>query len=172
MNTNGMLAVVVSGLFLAVGGCAEMQRHGDIDAAPSAVKNAAMTAAGGHRIEKFESETEDGKTVYEVSFEADGIDHTITLDGSGAAIEEEVEIKVADLPPAVAAAVLKAQPLAHVKKAERVKKGDTTYFEIDAKIGDDKHELSIAADGTLMSDKVEHDEHEGHGEGHEHGDKD
>ena len=176
MKTTGMAAVVLSGIVIGAGAGCMMDKSESMDAAPAAVKSAVATAAGGHKIKKLERADEDGKTVYEASFDVDGVEHTVTLDEAGAVIEQEAEVKVADLPAAVSAAVLKAQPLAKVKEAAKVNKGDKSYFEVDAKVGDDKHEMLIAADGTLVSDKVEADEDEGKDGDHKmhekHGDKD
>ena len=169
MKTNVIAAAMALGIVLgSTTGCMGTWKSESMDRAPLAVKNAVATAVGNHKVKKFEKEQDDGKTVYEASFDVDGVEHTITLDETGSVIEEESEVDVADLPPAVAAAVLKAQPLAQVKEAVRVKKGEKSYFEIDAKVGGDKHEILIGTDGTLLSDKVEAEEDEDkQGEKHE-----
>lgn len=166
-------SILLAGFSLISGiGCATMEKHASMATVPSAVHDAAARAAGKNEIEKIEKEDENGKTVYEATFEVDGVDHTVTLDERGGVIEEESEVKMADLPPAVSAAVLKAQPLAHAKEAAMVKKGDQSYYEVDAKVGEEKHELSISADGKLISDKTESNEEKDEGKQKKGEDKD
>ena len=61
-------------------------------------------------------------------------------------------------------------------------KDGKSYYEVDAKVGKEKHELSIADDGKLIADKVEDEDHDGdkdhggaegqHGQKHDVEDKD
>ena len=160
MRFNLKASVAAVALSLVVG-CESQPKTASVANTPDPVKTALTKAAGGNEIEKIEKETENGKTVYEAEFDVGDVDHSVTVDETGKVIEEEAEVKVADLPPAVSAAALKAQPRAQVEEASLVKKDGQSYYEVDAKVGDDKHELSIAADGKLIADKVEAKDHDG-----------
>jgi len=180
---NRMNFAAVVALSLIVGaGCVSQAKVSSLETTPDVVRTALTKAAGSNKIEKVEQETENGKTIYEASFDVNDVDHTVSVDETGKVLEEESEVKVADLPAAVSAAVLKAQPLARVKEASLVTKDGKSYYEVDAKVGKDKHELSIASDGKLIADKVEDEDHDGdndhggaesqHGQKHDAEDKD
>lgn len=155
-------AVAAAVLTMVVGsGCVSNGKMSSRESIPDPVRAAVAKAAGNNKVEKIETENEDGKMVYEGSFEVNDVDHTVNVDETGKVLEEEAEVKVADLPAAVSAAVLKAQPLARVKEASLVKKDGQSYYELDAKVGEENHEISIASDGKLIADKVEKDEHDG-----------
>ncbi|MDB5324621.1 MAG: putative beta-lactamase-inhibitor-like, PepSY-like [Phycisphaerales bacterium] len=171
MRTRSSFTVLSSltAAMLLAGGCESFGHHGhghdkdeslSMAALPAPVQAALKTAAGANTIESIEHENEDGQETYEATFDVNDIEHTVSVKPDGTIIEEETEMKVADLPAAASAAVLKAQPLATVKEASTVKRDGRTYFEIDAKVGEDKHELSVAQDGKLISDRVEAEKEE------------
>jgi hypothetical protein len=88
---------------------------------------------------------------------ADGTEHEVLLDPSGAVLlafakAEEQEIPVAELPAAVSAAVLAGWPGASLLEAER--KG--TAFEVELRSGaGERIEALFAADGALIASAAE-----------------
>lgn len=143
-----------------------------IDQAPAAVQAAIKKAIGDNKLEKLTKEEgeegekdEKGKkeeTRYEASFKDHGANHTISFVDSGKIVEDELEIKVSELPDAVKKAVAAKAHGAEIEKAERVKADGKTFYEVVVGEGKDAHEIKVSEDGKIIA-KHEDDDDEKEG---------
>jgi uncharacterized membrane protein YkoI len=69
----------------------EDEEEVSLDAVPAAVKATILKEAAGAEIEEVVKETEDGQTVYEAEFEADGKEIEIEAAADGTLLEREIE---------------------------------------------------------------------------------
>jgi hypothetical protein len=116
--------------------------------------------------EASKEETEDGKTVYEISVKQAGkkIDVTLTPEGEIAMIEAVIDAK--DLPKEVSGGVEKKYPKAKYELAESVTTVDKgkeklSYYEVLVSTADGKKmEIEVALDGAIKKeeDKTKGDE--------------
>jgi len=124
-------------------------------AAPPAVQAAVIQLAGTNKIEEFDSEAEGGKTVYDLGFSVKGVNYEADIDPSGKILMREVEVDLSIVPPAVMDAAKKAHADGKVGEASIVTSGDKMFYELDAKVGKDSHEIQISAGGDVIADAIE-----------------
>ena len=132
----------------------------DVASAPQAVQAAVKKIVGSSAITGFSKEIEDGKTSYEVEYKLNDAEHSATFAPDGKVLEQEEPVKAANLPAAVTAAIAKAAPGGKVGEVSKVKADDKSYYEADVTVGEEKHEIKLAADGTVLSNKIEKDDDE------------
>jgi len=131
---------------------------------PDAVKAVISALYPEAVIEKVEVEKE-GPKVYEIELSLNGQEFEVTVAPDGTIIEIESEVAIDSLPDAVKAAIAKAIEGAEIKKVEEevtywvvtLKKLETpqTTYEVEL-IKDGKEiEIELAADGTILKEKVE-----------------
>jgi len=137
---------------LAFGASADEEKV-PLDKVPAAVMKAVNDKFPKAELKEAAKETEDGKTLYEVSLKHDGHNYDVTLKEDGTFQEVEKEIKEADLPKPVAAAVKAKYAKASIEKAEEITKGDTKNFEVLLKDGDKSRELVLDPDGKILEDE-------------------
>lgn len=124
-----------------------------LDKVPAAVMKAVKDKFPKADLKEASKETEDGKTLYEVSFKHDGHNYDVTLKEDGAIQEVEKEIAAADLPKPVADAVKAKYAKATIDKAEEVLKGDKKNFEVHLKDGDKSRELVLDPSGKILEEE-------------------
>jgi hypothetical protein len=135
-----------------------------LDKLPRAVADAVKKKFAGAELTGASKETENGKTIFEVSLKHKGqkMDVTVTADGHIEVIEKEIAAK--DVPAAVRAALDKKYPKATVKIIEeiiKVKDGKDTLdvYEFLIVSADKKTvEVSIAPDGKITKEEEKKDE--------------
>jgi len=120
---------------------------------PAAVKDAFAKAYPQAVDVDYETETKDGKTVYEVEFKHQGKDMEALYTADGTLIRTEMEVAVDTLPEPVQKALATAHPKAKLKEAEMLMKPDGSVFgyEIELKEGKVETTVEIAGDGTILS---------------------
>ena len=74
---------------------------------------------------------------------------------------DEVKVAFNQLPAAVQATLTKESGGTAIKDADQETKDGKTTYEADATIGGTKYEIVVAADGTLISKKVDDESDEG-----------
>lgn len=125
---------------------------------PAAVQNTITANARGGKVKKIEVETEKGATTYEAKVKSHHdakIEIEIAADGT--LLETRTKgLDLDDLPAAVQNTLIANARGGMVKKIkEETEKGVTTY-EAKVKVsGDKKTEIKVAADGALISAKLE-----------------
>lgn len=135
-----------------------------LDKLPKAVMEAAKKRFPKAEMKDAAKETENGKTVYEVTFKEEGknIDVTLTPEGVIETIEQEIDKK--DLPKAVAEAIDAKYAKATYKMVEKVikvtdGKEALDFYEAIVETADKKTwELQVAADGTIKKTEEKKEE--------------
>lgn len=97
---------------------------------PAAVKEAFKKQYPNAKVQKWEKEGKD----FEAEFKLNKVETSVLMDASGAILETEKEIKVADLPKAITEYVTKNMPGKKIKEASGIlgADGNKTYeAEID-----------------------------------------
>ena len=74
--------------------------------------------------------------------------------------ENEVKMKIEDVPAAVKATILKEADGTAVTDVDKEIKDGKTIYEADAKIGNTNYEIKVAEDGTLISKMIDKEEDE------------
>ncbi len=130
-----------------------------LDKLPKAVSEAVKKRFPKGEMTEAAKESENGKTVYEVTVKDGGtkIDVTLTPDGTITMLEKEIAAK--DLPKEVTEAVEKKYPKATYKLAEEVIKVEDgkeklSYYEVVVVTADKKTlELEVTADGNIKKEE-------------------
>lgn len=116
----------------------------------AAFKKAYPTAV----IKASSKEVEDGKTIYEIESVDKGLNRDLLYAADGTVLECEEQIKEADVPAPVIAALKKLYPTATITKAERTTKGKVLQYDL-ALAGAPKPEASFFPDGKPVSETPE-----------------
>jgi uncharacterized membrane protein YkoI len=148
-------AVAALGLLVVSAPARADEQKVPLDKVPKAVLNAVKARFPGAELVEAAKETEDGKTVYEVSVKNKGqkIDVTLSSDGAIQLLEKTISAK--DLPKAVAAALEAKYPKAKYEIIEEVIKVQggrehLEYYEALLVTADKKKvEVEVAPDGTI-----------------------
>jgi len=112
--------------------------------APKAVQDAVKQAIGDAPIRKIEKVVFRSIAVYDVDFKEGDRTHSMVLAASGHIIKFERQMKAAELPESVRAAIAKKYPRSTVVEAESV----TLYaFDVSVKVGDKKRSMQVYASG-------------------------
>lgn len=123
---------------------------------PRAVRRAVEKKFPGAEIERAERETDDGKTVFEVTLEAeDDQDIDVELTPDGKILEIEREISVSKLPEAVRETLSKRYPGAKVRKVEAISRGDGEDERYEVLLS---AEVVLTAKGKVVKDEDEDDD--------------
>lgn len=123
-------------------------------AVPKPVLAAAKKKYPGATVLKYERETEDGKTVYEVKMKLGQrqLDAKYTPDGT--LVEEEEILREADLPPAVRQAFAKSPhgtaTIEQIERIVQVGKNAPPVFEIEVRTNGKKIELLFSEAGAFL----------------------
>jgi hypothetical protein len=130
---------------------------------PDAVAKTVADAFPGAKIEDVKAEDEYGVQVFEIELKMDKQEIEIEVASCGTIIEVETEIQMKDVPDAAAKAIMAAAEggkVDEVKKVEaraEIKGGKVAKFdavkityEAEIKKGDQKGEIEVAADGTVV----------------------
>jgi len=153
-----LLAVALIGL-VSAGRLAADEEKFPLGKLPKAVSEAVKKRFPKGEMTEAAKESENGKTVYEVTVKDGGtkIDVTLTPDGTITMLEKEVAAK--DLPKEVTEAVEKKYPKATYKLAEEVIKVEAgkeklSYYEVVVVTADKKTlEIEVSPDGTIKKEE-------------------
>ncbi|MEZ4804632.1 MAG: PepSY-like domain-containing protein [Bacteroidia bacterium] len=122
---------------------------------PTAVK--AAFSAKYPKAQKVEWEAEEDNT-YEADFKLYKINYSASFDQTGKWLETETEIKVSELPEAVANAIKTNYPEYKIEEAELVETHDRgTVYEVDIEKGEEAFSLEISSTGTILKKEMEID---------------
>jgi len=113
---------------------------------PAPVATAFKKAYPDAVINASSKETENGKTVYEIESVDKGLNRDLLYAADGTVLECEEQIKEADIPAPVMAALKQIYPKATITKAERTTKGPVLQYDLALK-GAAKPEVSFFPDG-------------------------
>src|SRR5262249_39829635 len=123
---------------------------------PKAVADAAKAKFPGAKIREAAKETEDGKTVFELSLTHENHKMDVTSEENGTLVVVETVVTEAEVPAAVMKAVKDKYPGAKIGVGESVKKGpqlkkEADYYEIHLTTADKKSaEVEVDAKGKIL----------------------
>src|SRR4030095_13472857 len=136
----------VSAAALAAATTTAGERRVQVKDLPPAVQASVQVQTKDAQGFRISEEQEDGKTVYEVETEVNGLSRDVTIDTSGVVVEVEEEIDPAPLPTAARQAVLGAPGGGIIKKVEAVTRDGATEYEVAVKGGHGPSKLMVGAD--------------------------
>src|SRR5262249_32247563 len=114
------VAIAALWLFVATGATGADEKNVPLDKVPQAVSGAVKDRFAGAKLVGAETETEEGKTVYEIAIEHKGQSIEVTLTTDGKIIEIEKQIAAKDMPKVVSEALDGKYPQATYKTIEEV----------------------------------------------------
>ena len=141
----------VSAAALAAATATAGERRVQVKDLPPAVQASVQVQTKDAQGFRVSEEQEDGKTVYEVETEVNGLSRDVTIDTSGVVVEVEEEIDPARLPAAARQAVLAATG-GVIKKVEATTRDGVTEYEVGVKGGHGPSKLIVGADGALRQE--------------------
>src|SRR6516165_5290878 len=118
-------AVVLAGFFVFPAVAAADDKKAEklkLDKIPKKVMEAIKNRFPNAEITSAEKETEDGKVVYDIELKHDGRKYEMDIQEDGTIVEIEKEIKLKDLPEAVAKAIKAKYPDAKIEEIMEVNK--------------------------------------------------
>jgi hypothetical protein len=133
---------------------------------PRAVMDSAKAKFPGATMREAAKETEEGKTLFEVSLTHDGHKMDVTFQEDGTLVLVETEVSEREVPAVVAKAVKGKYPGAKCNLVESVKKGpkvkkEVDYYEFHLTTADKKSvEVEVDAKGKIMNTEENKEEEE------------
>lgn len=147
MKKQGMIWLV-AGLGLVIGiAIAGDEQKMSLDQVPEAARMALMKLAGNAPITEVECEKEHGMVFYEAEWAIDGREIEAKVTAGGDLVEMEEPVDAADVPEAVRAVAEKRFPGSATIKYEKV---TIVLYEIEAKVGDKKKEITVLPTGQVF----------------------
>jgi hypothetical protein len=137
---------------LAAGAAAAREKKVQLQDLPPAVQAAVQVQTKDLTGFRISEEQEDGKTVYEVETQVNGLSRDLLIDSSGVLIEVEEEIDPARLPEAARRSVERVSGGGMVRKVEAVTRDGVTEYEVSVKGGNGKSKVVVSGDGTVRKD--------------------
>jgi uncharacterized membrane protein YkoI len=150
-----LCASATAALLVAGAGARVDEEKVPLDKVPKAVLDGVKAKFPKAELKGAAKETEDGKTVYEVSFQYKGANYDVILTPEGKITLIEKEIAAKDLPKAVAKALADKYPKATIKLAEELSDGDDKVTAYEVLLVTDKKELEIKLDpkGKVLNEE-------------------
>ena len=158
-----VLAVGLAGLITsAASGQHEKDRKIDLPKVPAAVKKAADTAAPGVTWHHASKETEEGKTIYELTGkDTKGRKVEVSVTPEGEVMEVETAIPLSEVPKVALDAFKAKYPHLKARGAESVEKGGRVVaYDILTRKDHKSVECRVSADGKTVKLGEEEEEEE------------
>lgn len=140
-----------------------------VDQVPKAVRDSAKAKFPGAKHRGAARETEEAKTLYEISMTHESHRMDVTFQEDGTLVLVETEVAERDLPAAVLKAARAKYPGAKLRLAESVKKGPTVkqevdYYELHLRTADAKSaEIEVDSHGKILKSATASKEEEKEG---------
>ena len=149
-----MRAFMIVLAIAAVGGAATAaEKKLQMKDLPPAVQKTVQDQTKGAEIKGLSTETEKGKTTYEVETTVNGKHRDFLVDAKGAVTEVEEETALDSIPAAAKAAIEKKAAGGKIGMVETMTRGGATFYEAayTSKAGK-KLEVLVKPDGTEVKD--------------------
>lgn len=118
---------------------------------PAAVQKTATEQSKGATVTGYNSETENGKTYYEVETKQNGKSRDVLIDATGVVSEVEQQVDLATLPAGVRTGLQKQAAGAPISKVESVTKGAKIGYEAIIRKNGKNSEIKVDSDGNPVS---------------------
>jgi uncharacterized membrane protein YkoI len=147
----GMMSVVA-----VVGGLSTQALAKDREVKQSEVPAAVMKTVTARypnaQPSRFSTESEEGKTVYEVNLDVGGRATELSVAADGTVVSEEQRLEVGELPASVKSGLSSSSfAQAKILRAEKEQKGGATNYELLIEQGGKRSELVFNAEGKLVT---------------------
>jgi uncharacterized membrane protein YkoI len=139
-----------------------------LDQLPAAVKETLLKEVKDGKITEIERETKGEVVTYEADAVIGGKKREITVAADGKLIsnkpdddhddDDDVTVTLDQVPAAVKATIEKAAQGGKITEIEREGEGDKAVYEAEVVIEGKEYEIKVAADGKLISKKLDTDE--------------
>jgi hypothetical protein len=116
---------------------------------PAAVQKTVQEETKNATLIGIEKETEQGRTVYEIETKRDGRARDLLVDTTGAIVEVEEEMSLANVPDAARAAIERLAAGGKVEKVESVTRGTTVDYEATINKSGKRTETTVTSAGVL-----------------------
>ncbi len=163
----------------------EQEKQVSIEQAPAPVQATILAQANGGTVGEIETETENGRTIYEADVTINGQEIEIKVASDGALVarnaedeedndgdgaeeagdndnedenENEELVALDAVPTAVKATLLKETTGAEIKEIEKETDGGRTIYSVEVILNGQKVDFEIAPDGTLLGKEVENED--------------
>jgi hypothetical protein len=152
-----VVAAGLLGLFALASGARAQEVEIKLDQVPKAVMDSAQAKFSGAKIREASKETEDGKTVFELSMIHEDRKMDVTFQEDGTLVLVETEVSEKELPAAVLRAVKDKYPSGKIDLVESVKKGakvkkEVDYYEFHLTTVDKKSaEVEVDSTGKILN---------------------
>ena len=115
---------------------------------PPAVARTVAAQSRGAKVRGYSREQENGQTYYEVELRVRGHTKDVLIDTTGAVVEIEEEVKLADLPAAVREGLVAGAGSGKIETVESVTKGgQITAYEAHVRTNGKESEVKVGPDG-------------------------
>ncbi len=128
------------------------EQHVSFDSLPTSVQRAALLEMHSGIMRGCSSETENGKTIYEVETFTSKGKRDLSFDASGNLVEVEEQIPLASVPAAALQGLKKQAAGGTIRSVESVKRGNTTGYEAVVVKQGKRHEVAVDAKGNPTHD--------------------
>ena len=119
---------------------------------PAAVERTVAQQSQGSVIKGFSTETEAGKTVYEMQLTVNEHGKDISMDPLGNILEIEEEVALGSLPASVQTGLTKAAGTGTIVKVESLtKQGKLVAYEADVQSGKKHGEIQVGPQGQKLA---------------------
>ena len=143
--------VTLAAVFMAALAFAK-EKKVELQDLPPAVQAAVQVQTKGVTGFRISEEQEDGKTVYEVETQVNGLSRDLLIDTSGILVEVEEEMDPQHLPEAARRSVERVSGGGTIRKVEAVTRDGVTEYEVSVKGGSGKSRVVVAGDGTIRKE--------------------
>jgi hypothetical protein len=145
-------AALVVGIAMASGSIIAADKKITRAQLPAAVERTVAQQTQAAVIKGFSTETEAGKTVYEMQLTVDGHGKDISMDSQGNILEIEEEVALGSLPAGVQAGLTKAAGTGTIVKIESLtKQGKLVAYEADVQSGKKRREIQVSPQGQKLA---------------------
>ncbi len=119
---------------------------------PAAVQKTADEQSKGATVKGYNSEVEDGKTIYEVELTVNGHSRDVSISPAGEVVEVEEEVALESLPVEVRDGLQKKAGAGKITKVESLtKKGKLVAYEAQVRTNGKKSEVQVGPDGKPLA---------------------
>ncbi len=119
---------------------------------PAAVQKTADEQSKGAIVKGYNSEVEDGKTIYEVELTVNGHSRDVSISPAGEVVEVEEEVALDSLPAEVRDGLQKKAGAGKITKVESLtKKGKLVAYEAQVRTNGKKSEVQVGPDGKPLA---------------------
>jgi hypothetical protein len=119
---------------------------------PAAVQKTADEQSKGATVRGYNSEVEDGKTIYEVELTVNGHSRDVSISPAGEVVEVEEEVALDSLPAEVRGGLQTKAGAGKITKVESLtKKGKLVAYEAQVRTNGKKSEVQVGPDGKPLA---------------------